>query len=79
VWYHIQYPQLRGEGGRIAMLTPAVLGVALFISGLGISEDCWKHREREPVSSWILVATLVIGGLGLVAYEINYWINYWLS
>lgn len=58
------------------MLTPALLGFALLISGLGMLEDCLKDRRR-PLSDWVIFPGLFIfGGLGLITYEVNYWFRY---
>ena len=56
-------------------ISPAVFGIALFISGLGMSEDCWRHRQQEDALGWIFALSFVLGGLGLVAYEVNYWLS----
>lgn len=58
------------------MVTPAVLGFALFVSGLGMTEDLWKNRQREQVSSCVFPALFILGGLGLVVYEVTYWLRY---
>lgn len=58
------------------MMTPAVLGFALFVSGLGMLGDCLDDKKR-PVSDWVIFPGLfIIGGLGLIAFEVNYWLRY---
>lgn len=58
------------------MLTPAVLGFVLFFSGVGMLGDCLENRQR-PVSDWVVFPGLFIfSGLGLVAFEVHYWLYY---
>ena len=58
------------------MMTPAVLGIALVVSGLGMLGDCLKDRRR-PVSDWVMFpGFFIFGGLGLIAFEVHYWLQY---
>lgn len=57
------------------MFSPALIGLALLFSGLGMLGDCLKNRQR-PVSDWFIFPGLFItSGLGLIAFEAKYWLG----